>query len=126
VIGFTALLAYAVREREDWVAAVLGIGLIPVLAEPSTYYLSALLGFGFLAQRSEGFGAGLCALAALTLVVSKIWRWPDDVFLCLSVQVLLFVVVVTAYLAIERHISARSRSQATHDSELIRATSGST
>jgi hypothetical protein len=124
-IGFTALLAYAVRGRDDWVAAVLGIGLIPVVAEPGGYYLSALLGFGFLVQRSEGYGALLCGLAALTLCVPKIWRWPDDVFLFLSVLVLAFIVIVTAYLAIERRIGIGSRWRSAHDSEAARPTSGS-
>jgi hypothetical protein len=124
-IGFTALLAYAVREREDWVVAVLGVGLIPIIAEPGGYYLSALLGFGLLAQRSEGYGAVLCGLAALTLSVTKIWKWPDDVFLVLSIQVLVFVVVVTAYLAIERRIRVGRRARSPQTSETGRPTSGS-
>ena len=125
VIGFTALLAYAVREREDWVAAVLGIGLIPVVGEPGGYYLSALLGFGFLTQRSEGYGAVLCGFAALTLSVTKIWDWPDDIFLALSIQVLAFVVVVTAYLAIERRIRVGRRARSVQTSETGRPTLGS-
>jgi hypothetical protein len=124
-IGFTALLAFAVREREDWVAAVLGVGLIPIIAEPGGYYLSALLGFGFLTQRSEGYGAVLCGFAALTLSVTKIWDWPDDIFLALSIQVLAFVVVVTAYLAIERRIGVGRRARSAQSSETGRPTSGS-
>ena len=99
--------------------------MIPIIAEPGGYYLSALLGFGLLAQRSEGYGAVLCGLAALTLSVTKIWKWPDDVFLVLSIQVLVFVVVVTAYLAIERRIRVGRRARSVQTSETGRPTSGS-
>ncbi len=109
VIGFAALLALAVREREDWMAAVLGIGLAVVAMEPSGYYVGVLLCFGFLAQRHPGIGSALCGLAALTLVTSTFAAWPDETFVWMSVEVLGLVVISTAFLATDPRPSPERR-----------------
>ncbi|NQZ98931.1 MAG: hypothetical protein HRU01_20700, partial [Myxococcales bacterium] len=44
VIGFAAWLAVVGREREDWVVASLGIGLVPIASELTNYYYAVLLG----------------------------------------------------------------------------------
>ncbi|HSE96303.1 MAG TPA: hypothetical protein VLD61_10440, partial [Methylomirabilota bacterium] len=48
VAAFAVALALAVRREPDWVAAVLAVGLIPVLAELTCYYYSILLTYGLL------------------------------------------------------------------------------
>jgi hypothetical protein len=99
VLGYTGLLVYAMRAQKDWVCAVLGIGLIPIVAEPSSYYLAALLGFGLLASLRGSFGAGICGLAALTLLTPKIWQDVDVAFVGISGEVVVFIVLATAFIA---------------------------
>jgi hypothetical protein len=94
-LGFLALLAFAVRGQEDWVAAILGIGLIPVLLEPTCYYTSVLFVFGFLWTRREGIGVALCALSAVLWAIAAAWYEWDDVFLWSSVALLSFLVSAT-------------------------------
>jgi len=100
VIGFVILLALAVRKQEDWVAAVLGVALIPVATEVLCYYYSVLLVYGLLGARREGLGAALCALAAVTGLIGK-FVWSNDLrFLLISVAVVGFVCAATASVAI--------------------------
>jgi hypothetical protein len=100
VIGFVILLALAVRSQEDWVAAVLGVAMIPVATDMACYYYSALLVYGLLGARREGLGAALCALAAVTGLIGK-FVWSNDVrFFLISVAVLGFVCAATTSVAI--------------------------
>jgi hypothetical protein len=99
VLGFLALLAVAVRGREDWIVGVLGVGLIPVAMEPSNYYMAALLAFAFLSVRFPQVGVALCGLAAFTIASRFVWPWPDELFVWLSLQVLAFVAYATWVLA---------------------------
>lgn len=62
--GLVALVCLAARREEPWVAAVLGVGLLPVLLDPSSYYSVSFLAFGFLWLRAPSIGAALCALSA--------------------------------------------------------------
>ena len=88
---FAGLLALAVKGRPEWVAAVLGIGLIPVLTDPSCYYYSIFLAFGFLACRHPGIGIGLTTLAGGTWLFHWL-GWPADTqYVGVSVLVLAFV-----------------------------------
>jgi hypothetical protein len=100
VFGFVILLALAVRNQEDWVAAVLGVAMIPVATDMACYYYSALLVYGLLGARREGLGAALCALAAVSGLIGK-FVWSDDVrYFLISVAVLGFVCAATASVAI--------------------------
>ncbi len=100
VFGFVILLALAVRNQEDWVAAVLGVALIPMATEVLCYYYSVLLVYGFLGPRREGLGAALCALAAVTGLIGK-FVWSNDMrYLLISVAVVGFAWAATASVAI--------------------------
>jgi len=95
VAGYLALLAWAVRDREDWEAAVLGIGLVPVAVELTGYYYAVLLGFAFLGARTPLIGAALCGLAALGWWIAGTVLYYDEIFTWSSVSVLVFVVFAT-------------------------------
>jgi hypothetical protein len=94
-LGFLALLARALRRQEDWVAAALGLGAVPILLEPACYYTSVLLVFGLLWTRREIVGAALCALSAVLWAIAAAWYEWDDVFTWSSVAVVIFVTFAT-------------------------------
>jgi hypothetical protein len=95
VAAFVALLAFAMRDQPDWVAAVLGIGLVPVAFELTNYYYAILLGYGLLVVRWDIVGAALCGVAALSWAIVEGWHWQDEIFTWCSVLVVLFAVFVT-------------------------------
>jgi hypothetical protein len=99
VVGFAALVALAARGRPPWVAAVLGVGLVPVGVELTCYYYSLLLAYALLWREDDLTGAGLAALSALTGVISALTTWNDVRYTAMSVVVVIFVVIVTAYYA---------------------------
>ncbi len=101
VIGFLALLLRALKGQkgqegqEDWAAGVLGLGALPILLEPASYYTSILLVFGLLWTRRESVGAALCALSAVLWAIAATWYEWDDIFTWSSVAVVLFVTFAT-------------------------------
>jgi hypothetical protein len=95
VVGFLVLLARAAEGQEDWIAAVLGIGMVPVAAELTGYYYGVLLGFGLLWVRREEIGAALCGLSALSWLFVEIWHWTDQILTWTSLAVVAFVVFAT-------------------------------
>jgi hypothetical protein len=97
-LGFLALLARALHRQEDWVAAVLGLGAVPILLEPACYYTSVLLVFGLLWTRREIVGAALCALSAVLWAIAAAWYEWDDVFTWSSLAVVIFVTFATLVL----------------------------
>jgi hypothetical protein len=107
--AFVALLAFVVRDQPDWMAAVLGIGLIPVAFELTNYYYAILLGYGLLTVREETrfetrgemVGAGLCGVAALSWVIVERWQWQDEILTWCSALVVLFVVSCTVLVSRE-------------------------
>ncbi len=102
VLGFVLLLARAVaRGEEDWVAALLGIGVIVMAIEVTCYYYSILLAYAFLWTRRETVGIALCGLAAVSQAVPMILTWSDDRFTAISVVVIAFIVMTTAMVAFE-------------------------
>lgn len=98
--AYLLLLLLAARGRDDWHAALLGLGLIPVAAEVPCYYYSALLGYGLLAHRYRGVAAGLNLLASAGWLVVATWPNYDERYTWLSVLSLLYVVGVTARAAV--------------------------
>jgi hypothetical protein len=94
-LGFLALLVRGLHRQEDWTAGVLGLGALPILFEPASYYTSVLLVFGLLWIRREIVGAALCALSAVLWAIASAWYEWDDVFTWSSVAVVLFVTFAT-------------------------------
>ena len=93
--GFGTLLAFAVRDQPDWVAATLGIGLIPVAFELTNYYYAILLGYGLLVVRWPGVGPALLGLSALGWAIVDRRQWQDEIMVWASVSVLVFVCFCT-------------------------------
>ena len=93
--GFVILLMFAVRDQPDWVAATLGIGLIPVAFELTNYYYAILLGYGLLVLRWPGTGPALLGLSALGWVIVDRWQWQDEIMVWASVCVIGFVCFCT-------------------------------
>ncbi len=82
--------------QPHWVAAILGLGALPVLLEPTCYYTSVLAVFGFLWLRRESVGAALCALSVASWLIAALFTEWDDVFVWTSVPLLAFLVFATA------------------------------
>ena len=81
------------------VAATLGIGLIPVVSQLTSYYQVILLGYALLLSRREAAVMMLLGLAALSQVVPLPWDGIDEVYTALGVATLVFVFAVTALFA---------------------------
>ena len=96
VLAYLALLARAVSQQEDWVAAALGIGLIPIAAELTGYYYAVLLGMGLLWTRRESVGAALCGLSALGWGIANRWHFYDEIYTWISLAAVAFVLLATA------------------------------
>ncbi len=94
--GILSLASRVVRDAEDWVVAVLGIGLIPIATELTSYYLCVLLGFAALTCRRQFLGALLVGLSALSWGIVEVWHWYDEVFTWTSLAVVAFVLYATA------------------------------
>ena len=86
--AYVSLLGLAASRHPDWVAAVLGVGLIPVTLDLSSYYLAGLLAFAALWTRREEIGVALLLLSATS------WLAPDSaMFQCFSLAILVFVFI---------------------------------
>jgi hypothetical protein len=96
VAAFLVLLAFAVRRQEDWGAAILAAGLVPMTTQLTSYYSSLLLVYGLLAPRHPMIGVGLAGLATATSIVPEITSWDDERFALVSLLVAIFVVFATA------------------------------
>jgi hypothetical protein len=95
-LGCVALTALAARGREAWIAAILGIGLVPALLSPASYYTSALLAYGFLWTRRPAVGVLLLALGAVGWAAAAASLHFDEVFAWTSAAVLGFTLAAAA------------------------------
>ena len=95
---FIVLLALAVRQQPYWVALILGVGLIPILADLSCYYYGILLVYGLLWDRYPWAGVGIVALSVFTLSVSGL-PTAEMTYAAISAGVVLYVFAVTAGVA---------------------------
>jgi hypothetical protein len=110
VLAFAALLARAVARQPDWVAAALGVGLIPIAGELTCYYYAALLAYGLLWSEREGIGVALCALSAAGWLAASTWHDLGDLHAVSSLAVVAFVVYATARFAFGRPDAPPARS----------------
>jgi hypothetical protein len=63
---YLALLVFAVRRQPDWIAVVLGVGIIPVMAELGCYYYGILLVFACLWPLREEVGVALLLFSCIS------------------------------------------------------------
>lgn len=94
-IAFVVMLGWGVREQQDWVAAILGIGLIAGVGEATCYYYAILSAYGLIGDRRDGIGAALCALSAAGGLLAMFPLYADELYALLSAITLLFVVGAT-------------------------------
>lgn len=104
VLGFLALLAFAVRGRELWIAAAMGIAFIPVGVELTCYYYAFLAGVALLHRENENVGLCLLAGTAATQIVA--WRpfeampgWRDEQYTLMSAATLAALLAVAGLFA---------------------------
>jgi hypothetical protein len=114
VAGFLALFIVAVRARgrEDWVAATLGVALVPVCVEVSCYYHAILLALGLLHERSRGAGVALCGYSALSWAIVALWPRYDEHYTWLSAAAVLLALWFAGRFAVGR-LRRRSSSPLT-------------
>jgi hypothetical protein len=93
--AFGLLLACAVRREEDWVAAVLGLGLVPIALELTCYYWAVLVAYALLWERHPWVGAALCALSAAGWWIAGRLLFYDEIFPWISLATVAFVVFAT-------------------------------
>jgi len=92
IIASVPLLAFAVRNAEDWVALVMGITLIPVALQLTCYYYAVFSLVGLLSARSKWIGPTLCGLAAASIVAASLLRSDEDVYTIESTLVVLYAI----------------------------------
>jgi hypothetical protein len=94
LLAFAVTVLWAASRQPDWVAAILGVGLVAA-TELTCYYYSVLLAYGLVGDRRQGIGAALCALSAVGGVMGMLKLWDDALYALLSVASLVFVLVTT-------------------------------
>jgi hypothetical protein len=90
-IAGLGLLVLAVRGRSAWVAAVLGLGLVPIVFKLGNYYYGWLALFGALDAVSPGASFALVALGWATHVAADSLGSAEAVAAALSVLVVGYV-----------------------------------
>jgi hypothetical protein len=93
------LVARAARGRHAWLAAVLGLTLMPVAFELSGYYYAGFTVLAALSALHPATALALAALACVSNVVMGLWTFPDEQHAVLSLVVVLFSAALPAALA---------------------------
>jgi hypothetical protein len=108
LIAFLVLLAFAARHAEPWVAACLGVTLIPFAIELTSYYYAFLLGVALLREKREETGLLLLALTTFTQFVAwaplaSMPRWLDEQYTLMSAATLIVFTVIVWLFARRRN-----------------------
>jgi hypothetical protein len=112
-LAFAALIAAAARRREDWVAAILGMGLAPIALKLGHYYYSWPLIYGLLWPVCPPAGLGAVAVAWISNGVATVFPQYDERVVWLSLLVVVLVTLVTILLARARREEPASDAQPT-------------
>ncbi|MCG8553691.1 MAG: discoidin domain-containing protein [Proteobacteria bacterium] len=102
------MVAIAVEREKDWVAACVGAGLIPVMAELTCYYYGFLLAYGLLWKRHKLPAIVACAMSMLTCMAPTFWPWTDDHFTAMGMIVSFGIFLVSSYLAYSAYSDRRT------------------
>ena len=97
VAGFVLLLAAAVRGQPEWVAVVLGAGLVPIAAELTCYYSAILAVFALLWKRHPPAAAALVGLSASGWLITERFLFYDEIFTWISLATVAFVLFATLW-----------------------------
>jgi len=96
--GLLIVLALAARRAPAWAAAVLGLGLMPLL-KLSGYYYCGWIAWAMLWPLAPPVGFALTVLGWVTNVIPQLFPEADQQHAWLSLAVVVFAVGVTAALA---------------------------
>jgi hypothetical protein len=102
-LAYLAFLMWASFRQQDWVNAILGMGLVAILLRAANYYYSWLLLFGLLSEVSPGAGVGLAGLAWASDLAASAWPRYDERAVALSALAVVFVVAVMIRFAVRPH-----------------------
>ncbi len=116
--ALTALALRASQREEPWVAAVLGVALVPVCFELACYYACVLLALAFLSLRRPVFGVVLVSLSALSGLAASLFSWDDQRFLVINLLILGMVCAFLFTLAFPPKDGDRMRGRA-RDSQKV-------
>jgi hypothetical protein len=97
--AFLLLFTMAVRRAPDWTAAILGVGLMPILLKLSGYYYSGWLVYAALWPVSAGSGLALAAFVWATNVIPQIWPGADEMYAWLSLAAVILAAGITGAFA---------------------------
>jgi hypothetical protein len=106
--AFCLLLTLAARGAPDWVAAILGLGLVPMLVKAAGYYYAMLLLYAALWPVAPGAGFALATFTWATTVIPGLWPDNDAQFAALSLAAVALATGLTA--AFARHRTSASPS----------------
>lgn len=99
LFAFLALVGMAAYRHDDWIALVLGTGVILFAAQLTCYYYIAFLAFAFLWPYLPWSGWALSLLTAVTCwIPMRFLGWDDDRYVAITIAYILFVLAVTAAL----------------------------
>jgi hypothetical protein len=97
--AFLVVLGRAVARHEDWVALVLGVGLILFAADLTCYYFTFLLALGTLWTLGRWSGVPLALASAVSCWIPNHWlNWDDVRYVAITVVYLVLVVGITSTL----------------------------
>ena len=100
LVGFLALLGMAVEKHDDWIALVLGTGLIIFAAQLTCYYFIGWLAFGLLWPYLKWSGWALALVSYLSCQIPLAFLgWDDERYVAISIVYILFALAVTVALA---------------------------
>lgn len=103
-VAYLALLTAALRRQPDWIAGLLGIGMVPVLLELGSYYFGVFLAFACLSRRHEEVGVALMLLSAVSWWLGT-WGGPDRD--TLSAETSLAMLVFVGFVMLRAGLFAR-------------------
>lgn len=99
LLAYVVLLGAAVERHPDWVALVLGIGLILFAAQLTSYYFIVFLGFAFLWPWLPRIGSALALLSFAGCEMGLAFGGWDDCYFAISAIYVAFVLALTAAVA---------------------------
>jgi hypothetical protein len=99
LLAYIVLLGAAVERHEDWVALVLGIGLIVFAVQLTSYYFVIFLAFALLWPWLSRIGSALALLSFATCELGLAIPGWDNCYFAVSVMYVAFVLALTIAVA---------------------------
>jgi len=90
LVGFVGLLYRFAATTRIWALALMGVGVIPIATELTSYYMTVMCVFGLAAARHPVVGAALCAVAASGWLFALGWPLYDEHHALLNASIVVF------------------------------------